>query len=54
MGAFFDTVKMLMWAMLFMFLFVVPNMYIYSEGNGIKSDYMGMVTKYSLGNLGGA
>ena len=52
MGAFFDTVKMLMWAMLFMFLFVIPNMYIYSEGNGIKSDYMGMVTKYSLGNLG--
>jgi len=54
MGAFFDTVKMLMWAMLFIFLVIAPNMYIYSKGTGIKNDYMGVVTQYSLGNLGGS
>ena len=52
MGAYFDTLKMLMWAMLFIFLVVSPNIYIYQTGNGIKSDLMGVVTKYSLGNMG--
>ncbi len=52
MGAYFDTLKLLMWAMLFIFLVVSPNIYIYQTGNGIKSDLMGVVTKYSLGNMG--
>lgn len=52
MGAYFDTLKMLMWAMIFMFLVVTPNMYIYSRGQGVKSDYMGVVTQFSLGNMG--
>jgi hypothetical protein len=32
MGAYFETLKMLMCAFLFMFLFVLPNMYVYSTG----------------------
>ena len=44
MGAYFDTLKMLMWAMIFIFLFTIPNMIIYAEGTGIKNDYMGIVT----------
>jgi hypothetical protein len=52
MGAYFDTLKMLMWAMIFIFLCTIPNMLIYSKGTGIKADYMGVVTQYSLGNMG--
>ena len=52
MGAYFETLKMLMWAMIFIFLVTIPTMGIYSSGQGVKYDYMGMVTKYSLGNLG--
>ncbi len=52
MGAYFQTVKMLMWAMIFIFLFQIPIMYYYSTGTGIKTDYMGIATQFSLGNMG--
>jgi hypothetical protein len=52
MGAYFDTLKMLMCAMLFIFLVVSPSIYIYHTGNGIKGDVMGIVTQFSLGNMG--
>jgi hypothetical protein len=52
MGAYFETLKMLMWAFMFIFIVTTPIMYIYSTGQGISQDYMGVVTKYSLGNLG--
>lgn len=54
MGAYFDTLKMLMCAMLFIFLCTIPTMGIYSTGSGVKFDYMGVVTQFSLGNMGGA
>ena len=52
MGAYFDTLKMLMLAMLFIFACTIPTMAIYSSGSGIKNDYRGEFTRYSLGNMG--
>lgn len=43
MSAYFDTINILIWTMLFICLFTIPNMYIYSTGNGIKEDYMGFI-----------
>lgn len=54
MGAYFETIKYLMWMMLFIFLCMMPVMYIYKGFNGIKYDAMGVVTQFSLGNMGGA
>ena len=54
MNAYFDTLKILIYSMLFICIFTIPNMHIYSEGNGIKEDLMGFITQYSLGNMGGA
>lgn len=44
MGAYFETVKMLMYAFFFLFLVTIPSMYMFSTNTGIKDDYMGIVT----------
>jgi hypothetical protein len=52
MNAYFDTLRYLMILMLFVFVFFIPNMAIYSHYGAIKSDAMGVVTQFSLGNMG--
>jgi hypothetical protein len=54
MGAYFDTLKILTFALIFITLVTIPNMYIYQTGRGIKYDIMGFITQYSLGNMGGS
>ena len=43
MGAYFDTLKILTFALIFMSLVTIPNMYMYSKGRGIKYDMMGFI-----------
>lgn len=54
MNAYFDTLRYLMILMLLIFVFSVPTMYIYSSWGAIEKDAMGAITKFSLGNMGGA
>lgn len=53
MGAWFDTLRMLTLAMLFICCVTLPNMFIFASGSGIY-DYntYGMFTQFSLGNMG--
>ena len=52
MGAYFQTLTMLMWAMTFITVVALPMMVIFATGEGVKYDYMGIITQFSLGNLG--
>lgn len=44
MGAYFDTLKMLMFAMLFLFCVTMPNMFIFASNTGIVDDSYGYIT----------
>lgn len=52
MNAYFDTLRYLMIMMLLIFVFSIPAMTIYNSYGAIEKDAMGMITKYSLGNMG--
>lgn len=52
MNAYFDTLRYLMILMLFIFVFMIPIMAIYQHYGAIKNDAMGVVTQFSLGNMG--
>lgn len=52
MNAYFDTLRYLMTAMLFIFAFLIPTMGIYQYYGAIKNDAMGVITQFSLGNMG--
>lgn len=52
MGAYFDTLKMLTLAMVFICCVTIPNMLIFSSGTGIVDDSYGFITQFSLGNMG--
>lgn len=55
MGAYFDTLKMLTLAMVFICAITLPNMFIFCSGTGIyDSNSYGFITQFSLGNMGGA
>ena len=54
MNAYFDTLFYLMIMMVFISVFSLPSMYIYSSYSGIRADAMGSITQFSLGNMGGA
>lgn len=54
MNAYFDTLKSLMFAFIFLFLCSIPTLSIYASYGGIKGDANGSVTQFSLGNMGGA
>jgi hypothetical protein len=54
MNAYFDTLRYLMFMMLFIFVCIMPVMYLYSGYQGISKDAMGAVTRFSLGNMGGS
>jgi hypothetical protein len=54
MNAFFDTLTYLMRLMLLMFLFSLPMIYIYSSYGAIENAPKGFISRFSLGNMGGA
>ena len=52
MNAYYDTLKYLVMLMLLIFTFSLPSILIYNSYEGISSDPMGAITRYSLGNMG--
>lgn len=54
MNAYFDTIKYLLNLMWLMLCFSMPIQFMYSGYDALKGQPMYMITKYSLGNLGGA
>ena len=54
MNAYFDTLLYLMIMMVFICVFSLPSMYIYSSYSAIRGEAMGTITQFSLGNMGGA
>jgi hypothetical protein len=54
MNAYYDTLKYLVMLMLLIFVFSLPSMYIYKSYSGLAAEPMYGITRYSLGNMGGA
>lgn len=52
MNAYYDTLKYLVMLMLLLFTFSMPAMYIYSSYDGLITEPMSGITRYSLGNMG--
>lgn len=54
MNAYFDTLRYLVILMSLCFLFSLPMMYIFSSYGAIRGAPRGVISQYSLGNMGGA
>jgi hypothetical protein len=52
MNAYFDLLRYLSLLMFLIFVFSIPAMTIYKSYGAIKDDAMGVITQFSLGNMG--
>jgi lipoprotein signal peptidase len=52
MNAYYDTLKYMMILMMLLFTFSLPSVFIYSSHSGIVKNSMGIITQFSLGNMG--
>lgn len=52
MNAYFEKLKYFTILMLLMFIFSLPAISVFKSYSGLTKQPMGMITKYSLGNMG--